>query len=148
GLIANEHPNVTLLLAGTPVFDHDGYERRLRALATEFALEDRIKFAGYRHDLPQVLAAMDVFAFTSIEKDTSPLVLLSAMSSGLPIVAFDIDGVKELVHGDECMLQITLRDVEALAQALSTLICDRKRRLRLGECARRAAESRFNLQEH
>src|SRR6185437_15515748 len=95
--IANEHRQAVLLIAGSPVFDHDGYERRLRKMADEFGLTDRVKFAGYRRDLPYVLAAMDIFAYTSIEKDTSPLALLSAMAAGLPIIAFDIEGVRELI---------------------------------------------------
>src|SRR6478672_6614896 len=86
--IANRYPETVVLMVGSPVFDHDGYEQRLKSMVAEFGLGQRVKFAGYRHDMPEVLAATDVFAFTSIEKDTSPLALLSAMASGLPIVAF------------------------------------------------------------
>ena len=121
--IANDHPNLSLLLAGAPVFDNDSYQRRLLSMASQLNLKERIKFAGYRHDLPNVLAAMNVFAFTSIEKDTSPLALLSAMSCGLPIVAFDIAGVRELLATDQCLLT-SVGDIEGLANSLKTLITD------------------------
>lgn len=142
--IAGAHQAVSLLFAGSPVFDHDAYERRLRSMAAELGLQDRIKFAGYRRDLPDVLAAMDVFAFTSIEKDTSPLALLSAMASGLPIVAFDIEGVEELVQRDELLL-VPAADKDSLSQSLRLLISDGQLRERLARNARRAAKSKFNL---
>lgn len=146
--LAGEYPRVSLLLAGSPVFDHDGYERRLRTMAAELGLEDRIKFAGYRHDLPQVLAAMDVFAFTSIEKDTSPLALLSAMSSALPIVAFDIDGVRELIDTDEQLLRVPVESSAELANALVRLIADADLRSQLGLAARKLAEQKYSLERY
>lgn len=142
--IAEAHPEVCLLLVGSPVFDNDAYQRRLLSLATQTGLESRIKFAGYRHDLPNVLAAMDVFAFTSIEKDTSPLALLSAMSCGLPIVAFDIAGVQELMTGDQCVLT-RVGDIEGLADSLKTLLTDPAQQIRLGVSARQAVISRLSL---
>src|SRR5262249_26172071 len=99
--IATANPNVSLLIVGAPVFDNDTYQRSLLDTAARYDLAGRIKFAGYRHDTARLLKAMDVFAFTSVEKDTSPLALLSAMSCGLPIVAFDIAGVRELLNGDD-----------------------------------------------
>ena len=143
--LANDYPNVTLLFAGSPVFDHDVYERRLRRMAAVFGLSDRVKFAGYRRDLPDVMAAMDAFTFTSVEKDTSPLALLSAMSSGLPIVAFDIEGVRELVKSDELLL-VPTGDTDSLTRSLCLLISDAQLRQRLAHNARRAAETKFNLE--
>lgn len=142
--IANDYPKTVLLFAGAPVFDHDGYERRLRAMAVEYGLQDRIIFAGYRHDLPNVLTAMAIFAFTSIEKDTSPLALLSAMSTGLPIVGFDIEGAREIGQ-DSGFRFVPVRDVRALARMLCDLIDDEQLRFQLGQSGRRAVESRFSL---
>lgn len=143
--IAGDFPNVVLLLAGSPVFDNDSYERRLRATAASLGLQERVIFAGYRHDLSNVLAAMDLFAFTSVEKDTSPLALLSAMSSGLPIVAFDIDGVRELMDADENFLLVTAGDEAEFATALDRLITDRELRLRLAHASRILALRTFSL---
>lgn len=147
--IADQYPNAVLLFAGSPVFDHDAYEQRLQAMAVELGLQDRIKFAGYRHDLHSVMAAMDLFAFTSIEKDTSPLALLSAMASGLPIVAFGIEGVHELASEDrERFVTIPVGDTKLLAESLALLIRDQSLRARLAEDARRAAETEFSLNQY
>ncbi len=139
--------NVHLLFAGAPVFDSDAYQRGLVSLASRLGISDRVKFAGYRHDLPVVLAAMDVFAFTSVEKDTSPLTLFSAMSSGLPVVAFDIEGVREVLPPGEQIL-VPVRDVDALARSIEKLVLDHALRRRLAASARRLAESEFGIERY
>jgi glycosyltransferase involved in cell wall biosynthesis len=146
--IAKENPNVSLLLVGTPVFDNEAYQRRLLSMVTQLGLEGRVKFAGYRHDMPHVLAAMDVFAFTSIEKDTSPLALLSAMSCGLPIVAFDIAGVRELMAREDQFRLAAVGDVGALSRAIAAVISDQDLRQRLGASARSQATVDFNLDKY
>lgn len=146
--IANEDPNVILLLVGSPVFDNDTYQRRLLNTVTQLGLEHRVKFAGYRQDMPEVLAAMDVFAFTSVEKDTSPLALLSAMSCGLPIVAFDITGTRELMATDDQFLLAPVGDVVGLRRALANVLVDDKLRQRLGLAARKQATVQFNLEKY
>lgn len=145
--IAAEMENVYLLLVGAPVFDSDAYQRDLMNRTSKRGLSNRVKFAGYRHDMPFVLAAMDVFAFTSVEKDTSPLTLLSAMSSGLPIVAFDIEGVRELLPESEQFL-VPVGHVNALAHSLSKLLSDATLRRRLGTSARRRAETDFGVDKY
>jgi glycosyltransferase involved in cell wall biosynthesis len=143
--LAGQHPNLVLMFAGAPVFDHSGYEQRLRKMAAEHGLESRVAFAGYRHDLPSVLAAMDIFAFTSIEKDTSPLALLSAFSSGLPIVAFDIEGVRELIDKDDQLLRVPVDDSPQLAETLTRLIADTELRVRMGRAVRELADRKYSL---
>jgi glycosyltransferase involved in cell wall biosynthesis len=145
--IAAVMENVYLLFVGAPVFDSNTYQRELVNLTSKLGLSDRVKFAGYRHDIPFVLASMDVFAFTSVEKDTSPLALLSAMSSGLPIVAFDIEGVKELLPSDEQLL-VPVGQVNALAWSITKLLSNAALRRRLATAARRRAETEFGVDKY
>jgi glycosyltransferase involved in cell wall biosynthesis len=145
--IAAVTENVYLLFAGAPVFDSDAYERGVVSLTSKLGLNNRVKFAGYRHDLPFVFAAMDVFAFTSVEKDTSPLTLLSAMSSGLPVVAFDIEGVREVLRPGEQLL-VPVGQVDALARSIKKLLSDVALRRQLATSARRLAESEFGIERY
>ncbi len=146
--IAADVPDAYLVFVGDPVFDTDAYQSRLLDLTAKFGLSDRVRFMGYRHDLPEVLASMDVFAFTSVEKDTSPLTLLSAMSSGLPIVAFDIEGVSELIDTDEQLLLAPVKNVDALAGSLLRLCQDHDLGRRLGSAARQLAVKNFSLERY
>ncbi|HEY6122818.1 MAG TPA: glycosyltransferase family 4 protein [Pyrinomonadaceae bacterium] len=147
-LVAAVIPNVYLLFVGAPVFDSDAYQRGLVNRTSQLGLSDLVKFAGYRHDIPSVLAAMDVFAFTSLEKDTSPLALLSAMSSGRPIAAFDIEGVRELMKAGEQFLSVPVNRPDALAESLTRLLTDERLRRRLSASARQQAEREFGLEKY
>ncbi len=146
--IARDHPRVTLLVVGSPVFDNDTYQRRLLDTVTRLGLEGRVKLPGYRHDMPEVLAAMDIFAFTSVEKDTSPLALLSAMSCGLPIIAFDIPGTRELMASDDQFLMVPVADVPRLSNALSEVLTNEKLRRTLAAAARKQATLEFSLEKY
>jgi len=88
---------------------------------------------------------MDIFAFTSVEKDTSPLALLSAMASGLPIVAFDIAGVRELMAHENQFLLVPAADVSELSRALLRVFADEELRQALANAARKQAVNEFDL---
>jgi glycosyltransferase involved in cell wall biosynthesis len=146
--IAPHTPQARLLLVGSPVFDTGAYERSLRARVAELGLADRVVFAGYRRDIPQVLAAMDVLAYPSIEKDNCPLALLEGMASGLPVVAFDIPGVRLVLPGPDDGILTPVEMVGPLAEALGRLLSDEGLRHRLGRGARRRIEEAFSLDLH
>jgi glycosyltransferase involved in cell wall biosynthesis len=111
-------------------------------------LQDRVIFAGYRRDVAQVLAAMDVLAYPSVEKDNCPLSLLEGMAAGLPVVAFDIPGVRLVLPGPEDGLLVPVERVELLGQALLKVLTDDRLRGDLARGARRRVEEAFSLELH
>jgi glycosyltransferase involved in cell wall biosynthesis len=146
GKIAKRYPQARLLLVGSAIFDHDDYEKHLQARTKELGLEDKVIFAGFRNDLPQILNAMDIFAYPSVEKDTSPLALLSALSCGLPVLAFDIEGIQEVL--EEIGVIVPVRDEEKMAQALERLILDSALRETMSLQSREKALQRFSLEQY
>jgi glycosyltransferase involved in cell wall biosynthesis len=144
-MVVADFPEAALVLVGTPLFGSDRFERRLRALAVELGVADRVIFAGFRDDLPQVLAALDVFAHAAIEKDTSPLAVVSAMASGKAIVTTNIAGVAELFVRDREALLVEPRNPGAMARALRRVVADVEERRSLGTAARRKAETTLSL---
>ncbi len=74
--------------------------------------------------------------------------LLSAMAAGLPIVAFDIEGVRELIDENEQLLRVPVADSKALAESLRRLLADSTLRQQLSTAARRQAGDKFSLQQH
>jgi glycosyltransferase involved in cell wall biosynthesis len=101
-------------------------------------------FAGFRWDLARVLAAMDIYAHASVEKDTSPVSVVSAMSSGKPIVAAAVEGVAELFPRGSAEI-VAAGDADALAEGLRSLLRDPARRVVLGQSARGLAEQELSL---
>jgi glycosyltransferase involved in cell wall biosynthesis/predicted Ser/Thr protein kinase len=103
-------------------FAGEGPERgRLEALARELGLADRVLFLGRREDVPQLLAAADVFVLPSLYEGSS-LAVLEAMAAGTPVVSSAIGGTDELVEDGESGLLVPPGDSEALAAALRKLL--------------------------
>lgn len=144
-LLADRFPTSRFLVIGAPVFDDDRYEQRLRALVGELGLEGRVIFTGYRRDLPGVLAALDLYVQPSLEKDTSPLSLVSAMATGLPVVASRVPGIAEIVGPNEGRL-VPPGDERMLATAIGDLLANQGKRKRLGAGARRRAEKDLSIE--
>ncbi|PJF35223.1 MAG: hypothetical protein CUN49_11670 [Candidatus Thermofonsia Clade 1 bacterium] len=143
--IADAFPQAKLVLVGSPVFESAAFERQLRRLAEP--LGERVIFAGFRWDLPQVLAALDIYAHVSVEKDTSPLSVVSAAASGKPMLCTAVEGVAELFVPDQTAVIVPPKDVSALAEGLRSLLSDVARRELLSNAVRQMAIEKLSLDQ-
>jgi glycosyltransferase involved in cell wall biosynthesis len=128
-------PDALFLLAG------EGPEREpLEALAAQLGIADRVRFLGRREDVPQLLAACDVFALPSLYEGSS-LAVLEAMGAGIPIVSSAIGGTEELVDDGRSGLLAAPGDAGALAAALRQVLGDPELRESLAARARERVEA-------
>lgn len=97
---STQNSNAYLLLIGAPLFDNDDYYNSIIKTLQSYSMAHRVIMPGYRFDLQSMYSAMDLFLYPSLEKDTSPLTLISAISSGLPVGVSNIASLKEIV--DKC----------------------------------------------
>jgi glycosyltransferase involved in cell wall biosynthesis len=146
--VAAAVPNAKLLLVGGSLFGDAEYQSRLRRRADQPDLKGRVVFAGHRQDMRAMFSIMDVFAYCSVEKDICPLSLLEAMSAGLPLAVFDIEGAREAIADQQEGLLVPTGDASALAAALLRLIESRELRQRLGASARDRVERQFSIGQH
>lgn len=119
-------------------------EASLRAQAAAAGIADRTHILGFRDDVPDILAAGDVFAMPSLSEGL-PLALVEAMSFGLPVVVSRVGGIPEVVTNDVDALLVPPSDVGALAGALRNLLEDPILRRRLGEAARTRARRDYAI---
>ena len=89
-----------------------------------------------RSDVPEILAAADLFALAS-RWEGCPLSVMEAMAAGLPVVAAAVGGVPELVEDGVTGILAPLDDTDALGRALALLAYDPQRRRAMGNAARR-----------
>ena len=108
----------------------------LQSRAYELGVAERTQFIGAREDVGPVLAALDVFALTSLYEGT-PGALLEAMAMGLPVVATTVGAVPEVVDGNGFL--VPPLDPYATARALGELAADSELRERLGRRSRELA---------
>lgn len=139
--VAADRPSAILLLAG-----RKGAEtKHLRALAERPPLDRAVRFLGHRDDLPDVLAASDLFVFPSLWEGLGGAVI-EAMALGLPIVASDLEPVREVVEDGRCALLVPPRSSDKLASAISSLLADDARARSLGAQGRETYLRRFTLE--
>jgi glycosyltransferase involved in cell wall biosynthesis len=132
-----------------------GEEAALKRQVAELDLGERVHLLGYREDIPDLLAAFDIYALPSFSEGQS-LALIEAMAAGLPIAATAAGGNPE-VMGEEASggragqrlatgFLVPPGDEEALSAALGLLLADRSTARALGEAARARARAEFSLE--
>ncbi len=132
-------PQAHLCLAG------EGPMRaELEAQIAERNLTGRVHLLGVFDSVEDLLAAADLFILPSYEEGMS-LALLEAMAAGLPIVATEIPGNRQLVRDGEEALLTPPGDVDALTAAVSRILSEPAFAEQLGRAARQRAETEFSL---
>jgi glycosyltransferase involved in cell wall biosynthesis len=122
-------------------------EGRLRGQARRLGLEAQVHFAGWRDDVPDLLALCDVFVLPS-ESEGFGRVLIEAMAMARAVVAAAVGGVPEIVLDSKTGILVPPAAPAPLAAAVGSLLDDPARAARLGAAGRARAESTFSLAAH
>jgi glycosyltransferase involved in cell wall biosynthesis len=117
---------------------------QLAAQVERSGLTQRVHFAGWRDDVPEILRASRLLVLPS-EWEGMPNVVLEAMAARLPVVATDVEGVRELL-GPSAEAQVVAQGaVQALGERIVALLSDDSLAARLGEENRTRAERHFSI---
>jgi glycosyltransferase involved in cell wall biosynthesis len=136
--LAATNPHVVFLIAGDGELRSD-----LETQAHHRGIADRVRFLGWRRDLPVIYGATDVFALTSRNEGT-PVALIEAMASGVPGVSTDVGGVRDVIDSDGVGLRVRDGTPESLAKAVESLLQATSRRA-MGQRARETVRARFGI---
>jgi glycosyltransferase involved in cell wall biosynthesis len=136
--VAQRHPDAWFLLVGERLAsDHaDGIE--VEFAAARVALGVRLVAPGLRSDVPELLAAMDLFCLPSW-REGMPRTIIEAMMMGKPVLATDIRGAREEVVPGQTGLLVPTRAPAALATAMERFLADPEWGRRLGVAGRERA---------
>ncbi|OBI72373.1 glycosyltransferase [Mycobacterium sp. E740] len=133
------HPDATLLIVG------DGPARPdIERAISELGLADSVTLLGRREDVADILATVDGVVSASVD-EALPTALIEAAACGLPVVATDAGGTREIVVNDVTGRLVPLRDVDALTEALLSTIGDPVRAAGFGRAGRALVEQKYSL---
>jgi len=138
--IAARLPDVDFLAVG-----EGGLRGDLEAQARALGMAHRVRFTGIRHDVPALLAGVDVCALTSLYEGL-PNVVIEAMATGAVAVATDVGGARELIVPGETGRIVPPRDPVAVADAVTSLLDDPPGMRAMALAARRRIEDAFTVQ--
>jgi len=111
-------------------------------LTRSLGLQDRVEFAGVRTDTDRILSESSIFVLAT-NWEGFPITILEAMRAGLPVVATDVDGVREAVVDGETGHLYPRGATAPLRSILQALLADPATRIRFGQAGRKRYESEF-----
>lgn len=138
--LLDRRPAVTVLLAGrrgNATEELEGLHRTLR-------LGDRVRLLGVRDDVPELLAAADLFVFPSLYEGLGG-VLIEAMALGVPILASDLPAIREVVERGGNAVLVPRANARRLADAMADLLAEPDTRARFAKRSREIFEARFTI---
>jgi len=127
-------------LVGSAMFGEQDWEAELRALAGSLGIAERVDFRGFRDDIWQELALLEVAVHASTTPEPFGQVVLEAMAAGVPIIASAEGGPAEVVTDGVDGLLVEPRDPAVLAAALHRLAADPTLRDALVKAGRKTAQ--------
>lgn len=108
-------------------------------------LDDRVQLVGQKNNAEEYLRAADVFVFPS-RSEGFGTVLIEAMASGLPTIAFNIHGVtSDIITDNVDGMLIGQEDPAAFAQAIQRILCEKEWKQQLSSAARVTAQKKFSF---
>jgi glycosyltransferase involved in cell wall biosynthesis len=119
--IRRTRPQVRFLVAGAWLANRDRYRRKLLRLRGELGLNECVTFTGVRSDLERIFAAADIYVHPS-DSEAAPMAVMEASASGLPVVATDVGGTREIVEDGSTGLLVAAASPEQISLKVLALL--------------------------
>ncbi len=118
----------------------EAYWHQLQTQVQQLGLSDRVQFLGQRSDIPQLLAAADLYCQPNLAPEPFGIAFVEALSAGVPVVTTAMGGGQEIVNSS-CGRLVTPNDVGELTRHLQELILNKHLRQQLGRAGPQRAIS-------
>jgi glycosyltransferase involved in cell wall biosynthesis len=138
--VARRRPNARLLVAGSK----GRQSALLESICDRDNLAGAIKLLGHRDDVPELLAAADLFVCPSLYEGAAGA-LIEAMAMGLPVVATRIPSLTAIVEENRNAIVVQRTAIRPLAAAIVELLADRRMATAFGRRSREIFEERFTI---
>ncbi|HWD99467.1 MAG TPA: glycosyltransferase family 4 protein [Bryobacteraceae bacterium] len=140
--LAQLFPDLQFVIYGAPLFSGDAYEAEVRRVASNVG----IRFAGWTDDPSKALHEIDILAVPSGPLESTPRVVIEALSAGTPVVAYPSGGIPELIRPGHTGILTAGTGSAALAQGILDLVIDRHLMRWISLNGRREWEQRFTVE--
>jgi glycosyltransferase involved in cell wall biosynthesis len=144
-LVLDQLP-VHFVLVGDPYPGYESILEEIEKKINDFGLSEHVTNLGFRLDIPEILAASDLFVLPSTLPDSFPTVILEAMASGLPVIASVSGGACEMVVAGETGFLFPISEGSSAVSALRTLIENQELRKKMGQAARSRVINQYSLE--
>lgn len=143
-IVSSKYNNLKFMIVGEPSRGEDSYGAEIKSLAENSTIKNKIIFTGFRKDTPDILAAMDIFAFPS-HAEALGMALIEAMAMGIPSVCSKSDGVLDIAVDNVTSYLFEKQNTHDLADKLEQLIASPVKREEFGKAARERVIKNFDI---
>ena len=137
--------DVVVILVGDALFGEQEYVKDMHEKVIALGLENRVKFLGFRADIPQLMAVCDLVAHTSIAPEPFGRVIIEAMLCGKPVVAAQAGGAIELVQDGINGFLVTPGKPQELARVINNCRQESVKTANIANNAKISATQRFDV---
>lgn len=139
-------PDAQFQIVGAAFFDEQDYENELRELACSLELGKSVEFTGFRNDVPEVMAGLDILVHASTSGEPFGQVVVQGMAAGKPVVATNGGGIPEIVVDGLTGLLVPMADADAMAAAICHLISKPALAQQMGLMGRQRVLEQFTIE--
>lgn len=145
--LLKNYPEAVFWMVGDPYPGYEPIHEQLKEYIKINNLGSSVMDLGFRSDIPEVLKSSDIFVLPSILPDSFPTVILEAMASGLPVVATNSGGAREMIDDAVTGYLIPIGDLNAGVARLSQLLDDPTGSKRMGLAGQMRVQDQFSFQK-
>lgn len=143
-----QRDDLHLLIVGDSPVGHEDFKTELVTRIEEQGLSERVHWVGYQNNVTAYYQAMDVLALPS-RSEGLPRTIIEALGMGIPIVATDVGGVREILTSEDLGMVVPPDDVESLSHALWRIVCSSDLHTEQRQSKRRDyVEERFSVEAY
>lgn len=118
--------------------------KELSFSAEQMGIADQVRLVGYREDVLDLLSSFDVFVLSSLSEGLS-VALLEAMSVGIPVIATDVGGNKDILQAGHNGILVPTKDSEKMAEEIFKVLTDTKLSSSLGRAAMKTVRTEYSM---
>ena len=140
--ILSSNPKAKFVIVGWE--KEDGVESSLKERVQSLDLEDTVRFAGQRDDIPQVMSSIDVLVVPSLDEPFG-YINIEAGAAGVPVVASRVGGIPEIVKNGETGYLVAPKRPDLISEYCNKLLEEDCLRENMGQAAKRHIEENFSV---
>lgn len=140
-------PDLRCIFAGEALFGEHSYAEKLRGMARDLHLSDRVHFLGHRSDVTRLMQAVDVMIHPSVAPEPFGRTLVEAMRAGVPIIAADTGAASEILEAGAAGTLVRPDDADALVGAIAEVLANPNASAKKLGCAAQRARTCYGLEK-
>lgn len=146
-LVRQNFPNARFFIVGSALFGETEYEREVRSLTESLGISSLVTFTGFRSDVQNAIADMDLIVHASTTGEPFGQVIIEGMAAGKPVIATNGGGVPEIVEDGKTGILVPMGNVQAMAEAISRLLADPALAADMGARGRERVRDHFTIEQ-